>query len=204
MGYEQPAVREKFSPRDNPLWYGKLFLIYPTRAETVEFQDGPSRIVTADVAIIDLIDPSTGKPTVLLGAGIGGKALVPQLEPLISKGVAAAGRLTKLPAQGQKDGAFKLDNFTPADAPALDAFELTAWRQTYAQPAATPTPAVAPAPAVPGTLPGVPSVAATPGPPWYGDPANTALLTKLTGAGVQGVLQMDLATASMIGASLPG
>jgi hypothetical protein len=206
MGYDQPAVRAKFSPRDNPLWLGKLFLIYPTAAETVQFEDGPARIVTADVGIVDLIDPETGRPTVLLGASIGGKALVPQLEPSIAKGTAAAGRLVKLPAQGQKDGAYKLDNFTPADAPQLDAFDAQDWRGKHQQPAQAP-------PTVPGQQMYVPAAVpagvlatpvgqtASPG-AWYA--TDPTLFVKLNNAGVQNVLALDYQTAQAIGASLPG
>lgn len=123
--FQQPAKGDKFTPRDHPEWLGKLFLIYPDSCSPQTFNrpDGTqdtSDIVEADVAIIDLIDPQTGQPTTLSGARIGGKGLVPQLRKMI--GAMVLGRLTKLPSQGQKDGAYILADFSPEDAQIATAY----------------------------------------------------------------------------------
>jgi hypothetical protein len=208
MAFEQPAAAEKFSPRDHPEWVGKLLIIYPLSVETVVFKrpdgsDDPSKIVTADVAFVDLIDPATGKPTVLLGARIGGKALVPQIEPYVQKhNTAAAGRLRQLPAQGQKSGAFVLDNYSDADGPALSAFDATPWRQQVQQPAATPMNAVAAA--APAAVPATAYAPASPAAPWFATPDGSALLAKLVTNGVANAAQLPFETAQMIGQGLPG
>lgn len=195
MAYEAAEKGEKFAPRDHPEWINKLFLIYPTDASTVQFEDGPSEIVTADVAIIDLIDALTAKPKVLLGARIGGKALVPQIKPKIAKATAALGRLRQLPAQGAKSGAFVLDNeFTPAEAQLADAFELTGWRTKFEQ-AGPPTGTASAAPAT-----ATPAAAVSSG-PWFANPDGAALLQKLLANGVANAPTLDHATALMIGAS---
>lgn len=123
--FNQPGKGDKFTPRDHPEWLGKLFLIYPDSCSPQTFNrpDGTqdtSDIVEADVAIIDLIDPQTGQPTTLSGARIGGKGLVPQLRKMI--GSMVLGRLTKLPSQGQKDGAYVLADYTPEDAQTATAY----------------------------------------------------------------------------------
>ncbi|MBW8087772.1 hypothetical protein IGW14_06855 [Streptomyces hygroscopicus subsp. hygroscopicus] len=123
--FNQPGKGDKFTPRDHPEWLGKLFLIYPDSCSPQTFNrpDGTqetSDIVEADVAIIDLIDPQTGQPTTLSGARIGGKGLVPQLRKMV--GSMVLGRLTKLPSQGQKDGAYILADYTPEDAQTATAY----------------------------------------------------------------------------------
>jgi hypothetical protein len=204
--YEQPEKGEKFSPRDHPEWLGKLFLIYPTEFNVVNFRDErtgeerPTDVVTADVAIVDLIDPETGKPKVLKGARIAGKGLVPQIKPKLSRpNTAAAGRLKQLPAQGQKSGAYVLDEFAPADAAQLDAFDATNWRNNVEQPAPPTT----------GNAYTPPATAATPAPaaaasgPWFANPEGAALLQKLLANGISNAAQLDHASALQIGATLP-
>lgn len=214
MPYGQPDKAEKFSPRDNPQWLGKLFLIYTNEVDTVVFTkpDGsqdPTKIAHGDVAIIDLIDPQTGKATILLGARIGGKALVPQLTKNAGTGIATLGRLRKLPAQGQKEGAYVLDDYTPADGALADQFEAIAgdWRGKFSQPAPTPpaaaaTPGVSTAALTPPTAVAPPAAAVSG--PWFTTPAGIALLPKLyaNGVDVQGI--GDLATAKLVANSLPG
>lgn len=211
MAYETADKGEKFSPRDHPEWIGRLFLIYPTAVETVTFHDEktneprPTEMVTADVAILDLVDPETQQPKVLLSAKIGNKALVPQIRGKVGSGNAALGRLRQLPAQGAKSGAYVLDNeFTPADEQLAIRQDSTDWRGKYggavaASPtgaasaaAATPTPAAAAqaAPVVGG--------GATQG-PWYA--TDTALAQKLAANGVANFTTLDYNTAQMIGAS---
>lgn len=207
MGYEQPEKGEKFSPRDNhPAWIGKLFLIYPTEVNTVIFkdertnEDRPTEVVTADVAIVDLIDPETGKPKVLKGARIAGKGLVPQIKPKLARpNTAAAGRLKQLPAQGQKSGAYVLDEFAPQDAAALDAFDAQPWRSTYEQPGAAVPPTGA-ASAVPATAVPAPAAAAA-GAPWFATPDGAALLQKLNANGIANAHTFDHATAVAVGAT---
>lgn len=215
MSFEQPATPEKFSPRDHPEWIGRLFLIYPTSVDMVTFNndDGtpkaPSEVVTADVAIVDLIDPQTGRPVILKGARIGGKALVPQIKPYASKhNTAAAGRLKQLPGQGAKNGAYVLDNFAPEDGPTLNAFDATDWRGTYQQPA----PAVAAQPAQvayqaplgagPTATPAAPT--ASPGAPWFASGDGPAVLGKLVANGIANAATLDEQTARMIATGLPG
>lgn len=150
--YQQPGKADKFAPRDNPTWLGRLFLIYPDSCtpQTFNRPDGTqetSDVVTADVIIIDLPDPQTGQPTRLEGARIGGKGLVPQLRKAV--GAMVLGRLSKLPSQGQKDGAYVLQDWTPQDAAMADAYtERNPRPSPYAQPAAQPV-AQAPAPQAP-------------------------------------------------------
>lgn len=212
MSYSQPAVASRFAPRDNPQWHGKLFLVY---ANSVEERQGvnqqtnqpePYRVVVADIAIIDLPDPENGTAyTTLLGASIGGKAMVPQLSPYAGKQSAALGRLSKLPAQGSKDGAWVLQNFTPQDAQLAEAFEAQAgdWRGKFQQP--TPTPAAAQYPAAapqayPAPSAPAPTTAAAPA-PWFADPANGPLVQKLAAAGVP-FATLDLATAQFTASGL--
>ncbi|MFM9643153.1 hypothetical protein [Streptomyces turgidiscabies] len=148
--FQQPGKADKFAPRDNPQWLGRLFLIYPDGCtpQTFNRPDGSqetSDVVTADVVIIDLPDPQTGQPTKLEGARIGGKGLVPQLRKAV--GSMVLGRLNKLPSQGQKDGAYVLADFTPQDAAMASAYVAANPRTSqFAQPAAQAQP-VAQAPA---------------------------------------------------------
>ncbi|MGP4083173.1 hypothetical protein [Streptomyces sp. KR55] len=152
--FQQPGKADKFAPRDNPQWLGRLFLIYPDSVSPQTFNrpDGTqetSDVVTADVVIIDLPDPQTGQPVKLEGARIGGKGLVPQLRKMI--GSMVLGRLSKLPSQGQKDGAYVLQDWTPQDAAMATAYVNANPRtQQFAQPAAQAQPvAQAPAPQAP-------------------------------------------------------
>lgn len=213
MAYGQPDKAEKFSPRDHPEWLGKLFLVYPDRINEVVFTkpDGtpdPAKVAEADVAVIDLIDPQTGRPTTILGARIAGKGLVPQLTKTAGTGDAVLGRLRKLPAQGQKDGAYVLDDHTPQDVALAQQYEAQAgdWRGKFGQPSA----ASAATPAVPPTTPYVPQTTpppAAPGsagtrPAWSYLPGGGDVLAKLSAAGVDVAQVGDLATAQMIAQSL--
>lgn len=193
MSYEQPDKGAKFTPSDHPEWLGKLFLIWPESVETVNFNrpDGtvdPTEMVTADVAIIDLNDPETGKPTFLASARIGGSALAPQIKKKLGKKV--LGRLAQTPRQGNKSGAFFIADFTPQDVQWAEQYEAAFPRQSYqaangngaipeqawggAQPAPAAPPAApswgAPAaPAAPAAAPpaagwGAPAAPATPPP----------------------------------------
>ena len=198
MAYAQPAKGESFSPRDHPEWWGKLFIIYPTEAGIVQFEDGPTEIVTADVLIADLVDPETQKPKVIQGARIGGKALVPAVKKYVGTTDAALGRLRQLPANGAKSGAFVLDEHTAADITLATHTEAAqpGWRGGYGQPAAaTPTGAAS---GVPATATPAPAAAAA-GAPWFA--TDTALVTKLVANGVASFATLDYATAQPIGAS---
>lgn len=202
MAYETADKGEKFSPRDHPEWIGQLFLIYPTAVDTVVFHDEktneprPTEIVTADVAILGLIDPETGKNRVLLGAKIGNKALVPQIKNKVGSGNAALGRLRQLPAQGAKSGAYVLDNeFTATDEQAATAQDQTDWRGKYGAAQATPTGGVSVAAATATPAPVVGGATA----PWYA--TDTALAAKLAQNGVANFTTLDYNTAQMIGAS---
>ncbi|MEV1049652.1 hypothetical protein [Streptomyces sp. NPDC049887] len=163
--FNQPGKADKFAPRDNPQWIGKLFLIYPDSVSPQTFSrpDGTqetSDVVTADVVIIDLPDPQTGQPTTLQGARIGGKGLVPQLRKMV--GSMVLGRLSKLPSQGQKDGAYVLADFTPADAQMATAYVQAHPRTApFAQPQAQP---VAQAPAPQAYAPQAPAYVPPPAP----------------------------------------
>ena len=226
MAIEQPAVAGKFSPRDHPNWWSteawnpggpKLFLIYPLSIEDATFtkpngSQETTRIVTADVAICDLADAEAGTPyTALLGVRIGGKALVPQLSKSVGTGNAVAGRLKQLPGQGEKSGAFVLDDYLPTDVALLNQVDALPWRaQTPAQPnptppaSAYPASAAAPTPPTAGPAPAATSSTATPRPAWSYLPGGTDLFAKLSGAGVDVSQVGDLATAQMIANSLPG
>lgn len=137
LPFKQPAKNSGFfSPRDHADWLGRLFLIYPDRVVTKTFnaEEGPVDMVEADVAIIDLVDPQTGQPTVLQGTTIGGKALVPQLKTQL--GAMVLGRLSQSPAQGQKSGAYFLSDFSDQDAATAQQYIQTHPRQQFAQPQA--------------------------------------------------------------------
>lgn len=195
MAIEQPDKGEKFTPRDHPEWLGKLFLIYPTEANVVQFEDGPAEMITADVAVVDLIDPETGKAKIMKGARIGGKAMVPQIKPKLSKAnTAAAGRLRQLPAQGQKSGAYVLDDMSDADMQLAQQFDATPWRSGVEQPAAPAGPPTGAASQPQATPP-----PAAGGTPWF--VTDPALLTKLAQNGVANPTTLDYNTAQMIGAS---
>lgn len=199
MAYETSDRGEKFSPRDNPSWIGKLFLVYPTELNVVQFQDdkgvpSPTDVVTADVAILDLIDPETGKPKVLLGARIAGKAIVPQIKGKVISGNANLGRMRQLPAQGAKSGAYVFDTeFTAADEQLAKQQDAADWRGKYG--ATPPTGAASPAAATATPVPAINGQAA----PWFA--TDTALLTKLLSNGVANATTLDHATAQLIGAS---
>lgn len=140
--FKQPAKNSGFfSPRDHADWLGRLFLIYPDRVTSKTFQadEGPVDIVEADVAIIDLIDPQTGQPTVLTGTSIGNKAMVPQLKTQL--GAMVLGRLAQGQAQGQKSGAYYLTDFSDQDAAAAQQYIQTHPRQQFAQPQTQAAPA---------------------------------------------------------------
>src|SRR6266545_4571591 len=142
-GYSQPDKGSGFSPSDHPEWENKLFLIWPETLENVVFvrQDGtpdPTDIVTADVAIIDLQDPLTGKPVFIKGARIGGKALTPMIKHRLGEKV--LGIFTKLPKQPGKNAAYNLD-FPEKTRPQwqqmcqmAQAYELTNPRHGFSQP----------------------------------------------------------------------
>jgi len=194
VAYSQPAKGESFSPRDHPEWANKLFVIYPTAADIVQFEDGPSEVVTADVMIVDLIDPATSKPKLLLGARIGGKALVPAIKKYVGTTDAALGRLRQLPPKGAKSGAFVLDDHTDAEIALATSAEASnaGWRGGYGQPAGPPTGVASPVPA---------TAAPAAGSPWYATAEGAALLGKLVSNGVANAVTFDLATAQMVGAS---
>lgn len=172
--YDQPDRGEKFTPSDHPEWLGKLFLFWPDSVDTVNFNrpDGtvdPTDMVTADVAIVDLVNPETGQPTYLKGARIGGSALAPQLKKKLGKKV--LGRLQQTPRQGNKSGAYFLADFTPQDVALAQQYEASHPRNTYDAPSGQ-----APAPAA-NAWNGQPAAAPAAAPPpnaWGGAPAAPA------------------------------
>mgnify|MGYP001556884942 CR=1 FL=1 len=93
-------------------------------------------MVTADVAIIDLTDPQTGKPTFLENARSGGSALAPQLKKKLGRKVLC--RLNQTPAQGQKSGAYFLADWTPQDAQTAEQYEAAFPRAAYQAPSGAP------------------------------------------------------------------
>lgn len=232
--YEQPDKGEKFAPSDHPEWLGKLFLFWPEGVETVNFTrpDGsldPTDMVTCDVAIIDLPDPENGgRPKFLKGARVGGAALAPQVKKKIGKKV--LGRLKQAPRQGNKSGAFYLEDWTPQDVQLAQAYEAQFPRNAYdapsggepapgqwggPPPASTPPPA-APAqggwgqpPAAPPAAPPAPAQqqwgappAAPPAPPADPFPGAPGLADFLRSRGVD-VTGMDEGTARQLAATMP-
>lgn len=112
MPYEQPDKGAGFAPSEHPEWTGQLFLIWPKSVENVVFtkNDGtpdPTDMVTADVAIVTLVDPKTGAPTMLKNARVGGKAFTPQIKNKVGKKV--LGKFVQLPKQPGKNAAYCLD-----------------------------------------------------------------------------------------------
>jgi hypothetical protein len=205
VSYSQPEAAEKFTPSDHPEWLGKLFLVHPTYVEDVQFKpdEAPTKIVTADIAIVDLIDPRTGSAVILRGVSIGGKLLAPVLAKYIGQDD-PLGRLYQKPRQGEKSGAYFLDNFTPADVEQAIAFEKAnpTWRGGYAQPVATAVPPSA-VQMPPASAAAAPVAAANGAVPWFHDPANAVLVGKLSTSGVANWTALDLTTAQMIGNGLP-
>jgi hypothetical protein len=231
--YEQPDKGEKFAPSDHPEWIGRLFLFWPEGVETVNFTrpDGsldPTDMVTCDVAIIDLPDPENGgRPKFLKGARVGGAALAPQVKKKIGKKV--LGRLKQAPRQGNKSGAFYLEDWTPQDVQLAQAYEAQFPRSAYdapsgaeqqqtgwgqQPPAATPPPAApaqggwgAPPAAAPAAPPapaqqwGAPP-AAPPAPPADPFPGAPGLADFLRSRGVD-VTGMDEGTARQLAATMP-
>lgn len=86
MSYDQPDKSDGFKPSEHPEWLGRTFLVWPVSEETVVFtrdngDADPTLMVTADIAIIDLMDPMTGQPVFLENAKVGGKMLAPKIRP---------------------------------------------------------------------------------------------------------------------------
>lgn len=228
MAFDLPSTSQGFAPSQHPEWNGKLFLIYPKAREEVQFPDKApgdlTTVITADVAIVDLPDPTTGLAyTVLLDVSITSKALLPQLYKYVGTGTAALGRLRPQPAQNGKNPAYKLDTYVndsdprwTADAALAGPVDATnaQWRGagTFAQPggaanppvaAATPTPTAYSAATTPQPAPGAAPAAAASG-PWFGTPEGAQLLGKLVANGVANAAQLDEATAKLIGSGLAG
>lgn len=160
MSTPNPFVRasssEGFSPQKHPEWLNKLFIVRPNYVETITFkpEDGPKKVVNSYVVILDLIEPTTGMPTVINGATIGGAGLVPQIEGHI--GECVLGRLVMGQPQPGKNPAYKLEtNFTDADA-ALAGQYITQF--PLPEPTTAPQPQAAP-PAAPAQWGGQPPAA---------------------------------------------
>lgn len=222
MAFDKPGTAQGFAPTQHPEWQGRLFLIFPTNREEVQFPDKQpgdlTTVITADVAIVDLPDPLTGGPfTVLLGVSISSKALIPQLAKYVGTGTAALGRLNPRAAQPGKNPAWALDDYTDADAALATPVDAASaqWRGRVGQPstppvaqpaAPLPPPPVAPVAAPAPPVAGLPAPVAAPIPapvpagPWYADPANAALVQALRGKGYpdqQITMLPDLATAQL-------
>lgn len=164
-GYGHPDKQSGFTPSDHPEWVGQLFLFWPLSVENVNFKrpDGsadPTDMVTADVAIITLMDNETGRPKFLEGARVGGKALTPQIKKQV--GGKVLGRLAQSPRQGEKSGAFYLADWTEADAALAEQYE-----------AAFPHNPNAPAQPS-GAPPAAAQAQAPQAPPWGAQPAAAA------------------------------
>ncbi|AZM51818.1 hypothetical protein DMA15_03805 [Streptomyces sp. WAC 01529] len=198
--FAQPDRGDRFTPRDHPEWVGKLFLFYPDSVSQhmgtgQNGQPEPYDAVEADVAIIDLVNPETGQPTVLSNARVGGKALVPQIKKHCGGGM-VLGRLAQTAAQGQKSGAFYLAEYSDADVQMATQYINAHPRNAFTQPTAQAAPAQQQAwgqqpQHVSQQLPydpwqGTPGAAAPAGPPQgqWGTPAATATPAQApTGAG---------------------
>ncbi|MGW6789991.1 hypothetical protein [Streptomyces chartreusis] len=204
LPFAQPDKGDRFVPRDNPQWLGRLFLIYPDSVSQhmgtgQNNQPEPYEAVTADVVIIDLINPETGQPTVLSNARIGGKSLVPQIKKHCGGGM-VLGRLAQSPAQGQKSGAFYLAEFSDADAQTAMQYIAAHPRQQFNQPQTQQAPAAAPAQQQWGQAPAQQAYGAPPAPqqgqpqyasqqlpydPWAGTQAAPAAQPPAAPAGPQ-------------------
>lgn len=146
--FAQPDKGDRFTPRDHPEWLGRLFIFYPDSVSQHmgtdnNGQPAPYEAVEADVAIVDLINPETGQPTVLSNARVGGKSLVPQIKKHCGGGM-VLGRLAQSPAQGQKSGAFYLAEYSDADVQIATQYINTHPRNAFTQPTAQAAPAPAP------------------------------------------------------------
>lgn len=146
MSYDQPDKGAGFAPSDHPEWVNQLFLIWPKSVENVVFQKqngepDPTDMVTADVAIVTLVDPKTGAPVMLKNARIGGKAFTPQIKNKVGKKV--LGKFVQLPKQPGKNAAYCLDVPAPESPEWAQMVQLAEqyeaqhpYVDAYAQPAA--------------------------------------------------------------------
>lgn len=210
MSYAQPAQGDKLDLKNHGAEYlGKLFLIFPSRIMTnVETSQGTKdRVVVADVAIIDLLDPLTGQPTLFREAWLFGTVLVNQTANEVPNGK-VLGRLSQ-GANTKGNPPWMLSDYSDADRQTAEQYEAAFPRNAPAQPsgpvAATPPPtpdpwplpaAAAPAPAWAPPAPAAPAAAPV------GPPLDPNLKAFLEARGINTVGMGD-ATARQIAASFP-
>lgn len=113
-------------------WMGSLMLVWPISLKP-NFDSGkyePTDVVECDIALIDRINPSTGKPAFFKNAFLFSKGLVSNTRGEI--GNVVLGRLVK--KQFANGVGWSLEDFTPADEQAANAYMLAHPRQAVAQP----------------------------------------------------------------------
>lgn len=161
MGFAQPAEPtqgDKFDLKAHPEWEGGLALVFPTaynepRVWSDKFKD-PTASVSADVVILDRIDPATGQPVQLHNTMIFGKVMVVQIKANMDNGdTEILGRIGKVPAK-VGDFAWKFLEFNPGDEATADAWIRSHPRNSFAQAGVSAPPhAGAPAATAPQSQP---------------------------------------------------
>lgn len=163
--FKQPGTGgDKFDLRNNGQeWLGALMLVWPLSVKE-NFDTGqydPTDVVEADIALIDRMDPETGKPLFFERAFIFSKGLVNNTRNDV--GGMVLGRLVR--RQFANGTGWSMDPFSDADAQLAQQYIMANPRNVPAQPssgAQSPPPAAAQAPPAndPWSLPPAPQAAA--------------------------------------------
>lgn len=137
----QPGSGDDFKPSQHPEWLGALFLVWPTKVnEKQAWNDKyePVETVSADMVILDRVDPETGQPVTLSDVMVFGRVLVAQLKSNLKSQDTnpVLGRLGKRPTP--KGDAWELGNFAPADVGVAEAYVNAHPRNVFSQPAQAP------------------------------------------------------------------
>ncbi|MFD8117027.1 hypothetical protein [Streptomyces microflavus] len=134
MTFNQPGQGgDTFDLKTNgQAWMGSLMLVWPISIKP-EFDSGkfePTDVVVCDIALLDRIDPNTGKPLFFKNAFLFSKPLVANTRNFL--GGMVLGRLTqKQFAQGV---GWTLDDFTPQDEQVANQYIATNPREQVSQP----------------------------------------------------------------------
>ncbi|MEU3052212.1 hypothetical protein [Streptomyces griseus] len=142
MSFQQPGQGgDKFDLKQyGQYWINSLMLVWPISLKP-DFDSGQyekTDVVEADIALVDCIDPSTGKPAFFKNAFIFSKGLVANTRGAVGSGEPVLGRLVK--KQFANGVGWSLADFTPADEQLANQYMLQYPRQAPQQPATTPPP----------------------------------------------------------------
>jgi hypothetical protein len=135
-GYAQPKAASKFDLKDHGQEYlGKLMLIWPTRVlhDVPSSQGVADTVVECDIAIIDKIDPMTGKPEYLEDVRLWWSVLINQTKSEI--GGKVLGRLGQ-GANTKGNPPWLLLDYTEQDVQWAEQYEAAFPRNAPTQPSA--------------------------------------------------------------------